>query len=93
MLEQEEFPPQLLGWSSEERRRSICPFPACPRRGVNQLFACAVQHPNLHPAIERYARLAMREYEWYQNLADEACAMPGSLLCSPLGLEGEQWRW
>ncbi len=20
----------------------------------------------------------MREFEWYQNLADEACAMPGS---------------
>ena len=24
--------------------------------------------------MERYARLAMREFEWYQNLADEACA-------------------
>ena len=59
--------------------------------GVNQLFACAVQHPNLHPAIERYARLAMREFEWYQNLADEACAMPGSFAVFALGLEGEQW--
>ena len=33
------------------------------KKGVNQLFACAVQHPNLHPAMERYARLAMREFE------------------------------
>ena len=47
-------------------------------------------HPNLHPAIERYARLAMREFEWYQNLADEACAMPGSFAVFALGLEGEQ---
>ena len=33
----------------------------------------------------------MREYEWYQNLADEACAMPGSFAVFALGLEGEQW--
>ena len=45
----------------------------------------------LHPAIERYARLAMREYEWYNNLSDESCAMPGSFAVFALGLEGEQW--
>ena len=41
--------------------------------------------------MERYARLAMREFEWYQNLADEACAMPGTFAVFALGLEGEQW--
>ena len=38
-----------------------------------------------------YARLAMREFEWYQNLADEACAMPGTFAVFALGLEGPQW--
>ena len=33
----------------------------------------------------------MREYEWYQNLADEACAMPGSFAVFALGLEGQKW--
>ena len=77
VLEQEEFP---RSYSVEFRGKEklYLPIPGLPKKGVNQLFACAVQHPNLHPAIERYARLAMREYEWYQNLADEAC-------------EGEQW--
>ena len=70
--------PQLLGgvpWAGED-------LPAHSRstqKGINQLFACAVQYPILHPAMERYARLAMREFEWYQNLADE------------VGLEGEPW--
>ena len=41
--------------------------------------------------MARYARLAMREFEWYQNLADEACAMPGTFAVFALGLEGPKW--
>lgn len=90
VLEQEEFP---RSYSVEFRGKEklYLPIPGLPKKGVNQLFACAVQHPNLHPAIERYARLAMREDEYYENLADEACAMPGSFAVFALGLEGEQW--
>ena len=60
VLEQEEFP---RSYSVEFRGKEklYLPIPGLPKKGVNQLFACAVQHPNLHPAIERYARLAMRE--------------------------------
>ena len=90
VLSQEEFP---RSYSVEFRGKEkiYLPIPGLPKKGVNQLFACAVQHPNLHLAIERYARLAMREYEWYNNLSDEACAMPGSFAVFALGLEGEQW--
>ena len=90
VLEQEEFP-RSYSVECRGKEKLYLPIPGLPKKGVNQLFACAVQHPNLHPAIERYARLAMREYEWYQNLADEACAMPGSFAVFALGLEGEQW--
>ena len=84
VLEQEEFP---CSYSVEFRGKEkiYLPIPGLPKKGVNQLFACAVQHPNLHPAMERYARLAMREFEWYQNLADEACAMPGTFAVFALG--------
>ena len=90
VLEQEEFP---RSYSVEFRGKEklYLPIPGLPKKGVNQLFACAVQHPDLHPAMERYARLAMREFEWYQNLADEACAMPGTFAVFALGLEGERW--
>ena len=90
VLSQEEFP-RSYSVECRGKEKIYLPIPGLPKKGVNQLFACAVQHPNLHPAIERYARLAMREYEWYQNLADEACAMPGSFAVFALGLEGEQW--
>ena len=33
----------------------------------------------------------MREYEWYQNLADEACAMPGTFAVFALGMLGPEW--
>ena len=90
VLEQEEFP---RSYSVEFRGKEklYLPIPGLPQKGVNQLFACAVQYPSLHPAMERYARLAMREFEWYQNLADEACAMPGTFAVFALGLEGERW--
>ena len=90
VLEQEEFP---RSYSVEFRGKEklYLPIPGLPKKGVNQLFACAVQYPSLHPAMERYARLAMREFEWYQNLADEACAMPGTFAVFALGLEGERW--
>ncbi len=90
VLEQEEFP---HSYSVEFRGKEklYLPIPGLPKKGVNQLFACAVQYPKLHVGIERYARLAMREYEWYTNLPDEACAMPGTFAVFALGLEGEQW--
>ena len=90
VLEQEEFP---RSYSVEFRGKEklYLPIPGLPKKGVNQLFACAVQYPSLHPIMERYARLAMREFEWYQNLADEACAMPGTFAVFALGLEEPQW--
>lgn len=90
VLEQADFP---RSYSVEYRGKDkrYLPIPGLPKKGINQLFACAVQYPNLHPAIERYARLAMREYEYYQNIAEEYCAMPGTFAVFALGLEGLQW--
>ena len=89
VLEQEDFP---RSYSVEFRgpEKNYLPIPGLPKKGVNQLFACAVQYPRLHGDIERYARLAMREYEWYNNLPDESCVMPGTFAVFALGLEGEQ---
>ena len=77
VLEQPGFP---RSYSVEFRgpEKIYLPVPGLPKKGVNQLFACAVRYPRLHGLIEQYARLAMREDEWYNNLADELCAMPGT---------------
>lgn len=41
--------------------------------------------------MERYARLAMRQYEQYTNLSDEQCALPGSFAVFALGMLGQEW--
>ena len=90
VLEQPEFP---RSYSIEFRgpEKIYLPIPGLPKKGVHQLFACAVRYPRLHVRMENYARLAMQEDEWYQNLADEACAMPGTFAVFALGLEGPKW--
>ncbi len=77
VLSQEDFPRSYaLEFKGPEKR--CLPITGLPKKGVNQLFACAVQYPGLHPLMERYARLAMRQYEQYTNLSDEQCALGGS---------------
>ncbi|WP_415868666.1 DUF6138 family protein [Burkholderia ubonensis] len=47
-------------------------------KGVHQLFANATGYPQLRPFIAQYARLAMREHEWYTNIDEADPAMPGT---------------
>ena len=90
VLEQPEFP---RSYSIEFRgpEKLYLPIPGLPKKGVNQLFACAVRYPRLHVRMESYARLAMQEDEMYQNLSDEICALPGTFAVFALGLEGPKW--
>ena len=90
VLEQPEFP---RSYSIEFRgpEKLYLPIPGLPKKGVHQLFACAARYPRLHVRMENYARLAMQEDEWYQNLSDELCALPGTFAVFALGLEGPKW--
>lgn len=92
VLEQPDFP---RSYSVEFRgpEEIYLPVPGLPKKGVNQFFACAVRYPRLHGLIEQYARLAMREDEWYNNLSDELCAMPGTFAVFALGMEGTTPQW
>ncbi len=68
------------------------PIKKLPKKGVNQLFANAISYPKLHDKIERYAKLAMKEFEWYLNLDGEYSAMPGSFAVFALGLYDEKYH-
>ena len=47
----------------------IClPIKNLAKKGVNQLFANAILYPQAYEKIQAYARLAMNESQWYQNL-------------------------
>ena len=69
ILEQPEFP---RSYSIEFRgpEKIYLPIPGLPKKGVHQLFACAVRYPRLHVLMENYARLAMQEHEWHNYLSD-----------------------
>ncbi|WP_269765145.1 DUF6138 family protein [Burkholderia ubonensis] len=54
------------------------PVKGLPKKGVHQLFANATGYPQLRPFIAQYARLAMREHEWYTNIDEADPAMPGT---------------
>ncbi|WP_268864509.1 DUF6138 family protein [Burkholderia ubonensis] len=54
------------------------PVKGLPKKGVHQLFANATGYPELRPFIAQYARLAMREHEWYTNIDEADPAMPGT---------------
>lgn len=58
--------------------KTYLPIKGLPKKGVHQLFASAAAYPGLHDKIAAYARTAISEFDWYQNLQDEDCAMPGS---------------
>ena len=90
VLSQEEFPRSYSPFLGRPEKIYL-PIPGLPKKGVHQLFACAVRYPRLHVRMENYARLAMQEDEWYNNLSDESCAMPGTFAVFALGLEGEPW--
>ena len=66
--------------------KQYLPIKGLPKKGVHQLFACAAEYPALTPLIERYARSAISEYEWYINLDDVNCAMPGTFAVFALGI-------
>ena len=86
VLEQPDFP-RSYSVEFREPDNTYLPIPGLPKKGNNQLFAYAVQYPKLHPSIEQYPRLAMREYEWYNNLSNDPAPRPAPLLYSPWG-----WR-
>jgi hypothetical protein len=72
--------------------KSFLPIKGLPKKGVHSLFAGAVRYPALYELIERYARLTIKEFEWYINLEDEHCAMPGTFAVFALGLLGESYH-
>lgn len=68
------------------------PIKHLPKKGVHRLFANMMRYPNLYAKLENYARLAMNEFEWYHNLENEFCAMPGTFAVFGLGLADEKYH-
>jgi hypothetical protein len=73
------------------KNKELLPVKGLPKCGQNYLFAGAVKYPNLHKSILEYINLSKKEYEWYNNLEDENCAMPSTFAVFALGLQDEKY--
>ena len=86
---------RLVGW--ESIRYELAQY--IEKQVQARCFEVGEDHP-IHPVpygwscVQRTwmmrgcSLLAMREYEWYNNLSDEFYAMPGPFAVFALGLEG-----
>ncbi|NDV66713.1 DUF6138 family protein [Bacteroides sp. 224] len=84
--------PRSYSFDFRTPSKNVLPIKGLPKCGVHYLFAGAIRYPALYEKIERYARLAMREFEWYINLQDEKCAMPGTFAVFALGITNEKYH-
>jgi hypothetical protein len=83
--------PRSYSINFRSRDKNFLPVRGLPKRGVNRLFANALRYPKIHGKIERYARLAMKKFEWYENLKAENCAMPGTFAVFALAMHSAEY--
>ena len=59
---------------------------------THRFFAQALQYEELHSKIAAYAEVAMREFEWYNDVEEgEKSCMPGSYAVFSLGMISEEY--
>lgn len=61
--------------------------PGLAKSQTHRFFANALQYEELHPKLAAYARLAMVEFEWYEDTDGEKNCMPGTYAVFGLGLK------
>lgn len=83
--------PKSFEISFSSKGKELLPVKGFPKCGQHYLFAGAVKYPNLHPQILEYINLSQNQYEWYNNLEAENCAMPSTFAVFALGLQDEKY--
>ena len=62
------------------------------KSSTHRFFAQALQYEELHSKIAAYAEVAMKEFQWYNDVEEgEKSCMPGSYAVFGLGLIGEEY--
>ena len=62
------------------------------KSSTHRFFAQALQYEELRPKLVAYAEVAMKEFQWYNDVEEgEKSCMPGSYAVFGLGLIGEEY--
>ncbi len=83
--------PRSFAINFESPSKHILSVPDLQLCGQHYLFAGAAQYANVHPLIVEYIELSSKKFEWYSNVDEEECAMPGTFAVFALALNDEKY--
>ncbi len=91
-LLQKGFPNSYSIKFSSKSEKQFLPIKGIAKSSTNRFFTNCLQYPELHDKIEQYALVAMKEFEWYNDVEEgEKSCLPGSYAVFGLGLASEKY--
>ena len=87
-----DFPASYYIKFSSKAPKQFLDIKGIAKSPTHRFFAQALQYEELRPKLEAYAEVAMKEFQWYNDVEEgEKSCMPGSYAVFGLGLIGEEY--
>lgn len=86
------FPKSYQIKFSSKAEKKFLPIKGLAKSQTHRFFGQALGYPELFDKLQDYARTAMVEFEWYEDVEEgESSCMPGTYAVFGLGLESEKY--
>ena len=87
------FPRSYLIKFSSKSEKEFLNIKGLAKSSTHRFFRRILDFPELYDKLEIYAKTAMKEFEWYQDLSEEGekSCLPGSYAVFGLGLYNEKY--
>jgi len=87
-----DFPKSYQIKLSSKAPKQFLDIKGIAKSSTHRFFAQALQYEELHSKLVTYAEVAMKEFQWYNDVEEgEKSCMPGSYAVFGLGLIGEEY--
>jgi len=87
-----DFPASYYIKFSSKAPKQFLDIKGIAKSSTHRFFAQALQYEELRPKLVAYAEVAMKEFQWYNDVEEgEKSCMPGSYTVFGLGLIGEEY--
>ena len=87
-----DFPASYYIKFSSKSPKQFLDIKGIAKSPTHRFFAQALQYEELRPKLVAYAEVAMKEFQWYNDVEEgEKSCMPGSYAVFGLGLIGEEY--
>ena len=92
VLLKSDFPASYYIKFSSKAPKQFLDIKGIAKSPTHRFFAQALQYEELRPKLVSYAEVAMKEFQWYNDVEEgEKSCMPGSYAVFGLGLIGEEY--